>query len=379
MNIIRGPLLYRRSNTDAIVWWESDSVVTYGHALEIQEPASDPVIYSAKTSTVQTPNGKASFHRVYLSSLEPDSLISARVVGPDFRASTPATFRTFGDLSEIQLGVVSSAEGFFAITYPGLAYILDKIGSVDGYLSCGGLVGLSDKPDYTDWANWHDAVSPFVSFAPMLVAKASTDISSLSDIACPTSFPDKRYFAVSLGAARVVVLDTTVGGRSSLDAAQKAWAINEFNSNTWKSAKFRIIMMSDPPRVTLWDQTRSYGGGTGTDRFLYRNLLPLIQQSGADFVMAGRCHSYQRGVMHSTYPNHEGMTTHYAAIGGSSPAHQIAAWQWSSSEPPGILLSSSAYHYAKLAIRPTGMVVSVYDLATSAVIDEFSVEPHTLY
>ena len=379
MNIIRGPLLYRRSNTDAIVWWESDSTITYGHMLEIQEPASDPVIFSAKTNTVQTPNGKASFHRVHLSDLKTDSLISARVLGPDFRASIPATFRTFFESSEIRLGVISSSEGFFSPDYPGLRHILDQIGTVDGYLSCGGLATLSDKTDYTDWANWHDAVEPYVQFAPMLIAKASSDISALGDIACPTTFPDKRYFAVSLGAARIVVLDTTSGGRASLQGSQKAWAINEFNSQSWKNSKFRIILTSDPPRVTLWDQSKSYGNGTGTDRFLYRNLIPLIQQSGADLVLTGRCHSYQRGVMQSTYPNHEGMTTHYLAVGGSSPAHRIEAWQWSSSEPPGIFLSSSAYHYTIIDIKPSGLNLQVKDLQSSATIDEFSVEPHTLY
>lgn len=380
MNITKTPVSYRLANDHGIIWWESDSLENHGHGVELELSGSDPVFVAAKTTNLYTFGRRLANHAVYLPNLPVDSLFSIRVVGPGFRSSTVSSFRTHGPESSLRIGIINSVEGYFGSISPGLGYALNKLGRTDRYFSCGGLVAPYDDITYEDWDAWYQASFNYLVDSPMLVAKSSNDAGLLSDIMMPASFPGKPFYAASIGPARVVALDTSTGGRTGLyDGSQKNWALNEFNSSDWKSAKYRIILASDPPRVTLWDQSKSYGQGTGTDRFLFKNLLPLVSQSGADLVIYGRCHSYQRGSMQSAYPNHEGSVIHHVACGGIAPAHTVSAWEWNTSEPPGIFVSSSAYHYVAVDLSPSGLSLTCRNMATDEMIDELQVEPHTLY
>jgi hypothetical protein len=380
MNITKPPVSYRMANDHGIIWWETDSTETYGHGVELELSGSDPVVVSAHTTNLSTFGRKAAIHAVFLPDLHVDSLFSIRVIGPGFRSSVVNSFRTHGPESSIRIGIINSVEGYFGTSSPGLQYALDKIGGVDRYLSCGGLLAPYDDITYEDWDSWYKAAFNFLVDAPMLMAKSSNDAGLISEVMAPTHFPGKPFYAASVGPARLVALDTSTGGRTGLyDGAQRSWALNEFNSAEWKAAKYRIILASDPPRVTLWDQSKSYGQRTGTDRFLFKNLLPLVAQSGADLVIYGRCHSYQRGSMQSAYPNHESSVIHHVACGGIAPAHTVTAWQWGPNDPPGIFLSSSAYHYVTMDISPSGLSLSCRNMNTDELIDELQVEPHTLY
>lgn len=380
MNVTKNPLSYRLANDHGIIWWETDSVEGYGHGLEIEFPTIEPKFYPAQTNLLSTSGRRISTHTVYLSDLPVDSLFSCRVVGPGYYGTQVTSFRTFGPASEVRFGVVNSVEGYYGTSSPYLQYALGKLGTVDRYLSCGNLTAPYDDITYEDWEAWYSASNIYVKDAPMLVAKSTNDAGLISDYMLPTHFPGKTFYAASVGCVRFVALDTSEGGRSSLfDGSQKYWALNEFNSAAWKSASYRVILASDPPRTTLWDQSKSYGKGTGTDRFLYTNLLPLVAQSGADLVIYGRVHSYQRGSMQSSYPNHEGAVMHHVACGGISPAHTVSAWEWKVSDPPGIFLSSSAYHYVNMVANPLSLTLTCRNMSTDEIIDEIQIEPHTLY
>jgi hypothetical protein len=155
--------------------------------------------------------------------------------------------------------------------------------------------------------------------------------------------------------------------------------MNQFNSSEWKDASYRVILVADPFRVSLWDQSKSFGAGTGTDRFLFDNLLPILRQSGADVVFTGRTHSYQRGTIESSYPGHEGQPTHLISCSGMAPAHTVQAWSWDISDPPSIVVSSSKYHVVSLDASDLSMSIQCKDSTTGEIIDEVEVPYHTLF
>lgn len=381
MNITKPPVAYRLSNTSAIIWWETDSTVTYGHGAMVVTTASAETFVDATTYLVVDSAGKPHCtHNIFLENLPAGALFSFAIVGPDFRASTYRSYVTPANNADVTFGVINSPEGYFGSAYPQLGHVLDKLGDVSAYLSCGNIAPKWDDATYEDWSEWYLSMRNYIDRCGMVVAKSSSDFGSVSAAMFPTFIANKSYYALTVGCTRIVVLDTSNAGRQGLaDASQKSWAINQFNSQDWKSASYRIVMASNPFRTTLWDQSRSFGAGTGTDRYLLDTLYPLIQQSGADLAIFGQVHSYQRGVIESIYPSNEGQITHYLACGGVAPAHTVRAWTWDISQPPGIIVDSSDYHYVKIAATSLSMTVTSYNSDTDAVIDTFEVAPHQLY
>lgn len=351
MNLLKSPVSYSITNNSAIIWWESDSADSAGHGVNLTLTGSDPVFVAAVTDVLtDSANVRHAAHRVFLRNLPEDSLLSVNVVGPGFLSAQQYSFRTLGATSPVTIGVLNNPEGYFTSSYPQLQYVLDKIGPVDYYLSCGGITSRSAEPSYEDWADWYQAVYPSLSGCGMISAKSSYDTGLLADAMFPTHMPGKTYFAASVGCVRIVVLDTTETGRQQLaGGAQLDWAINQFNSHDWKQAKYRVILTSDPFRVSLWDQTASFGRGTGTDRYLLGTLYPLLRESGADLVLVGKGHSYQRGAIASSYPYNDSLTTNYIMCAGMAPAHTVRPWQWKPSDAPGFIVDTPDYHYVTIS------------------------------
>lgn len=378
MNITKIPVAYKLTNNSAIIWWETDSNNTAGHGVNVATPGTSESFIAATSTVVSEVAGQPrSTHYVQLNDLPENTMFTFRVVGPGFLAATQRSYTTHGSTTDLVLGVLNSPEGFFSSSYPQLQHTIEEMGEVGMYLSCGGIAKRWGNQSYEDWAAWYTAISASILDKGMLAAKGDDDYGVIANAMFPSS--TRSYYAESIGRARIVVLDTTSSGRPSLTNVQRDWAINEFNSTAWKSASYRIILGHNPFRVSLWDQSKSFGNGTGTDRFLLTNLYPLVKQSGADLALFGQAHSYQRGAIESIYPDNEGQITYHLVCGGISPAHTVKAWTWGISDPPGIIIDSSDHHFVTISMTAEAMTVVCKNTSTGNEIDSFAVTPHTLF
>ena len=370
MNITREPIVYFASNDSAILWWESDAEDTFGHGVTIYEPSAAARDVIATTTTVYSKDGRRNVHKAVLQDLTEDSLVGYRPYGPGFISTKLYSIRTYGPSSSIRIGVLNSPEGFFSALNYGTQIVLDKL-EADHLLSCGNILGPVSSISYDSWMDWYDSIYERVSGIGMTIAKATNDVGIYSDLSLPASIDSATYFACSLAGVRIVVLDTSKYGRKSLLNQQRDWAMNQFASSDWKEANNRIILTSDPIKTSLWDLSQSYGDGKGVDKFLAKNLYPLIENSGADLVFTGRCHSYQRGVIPSKYPYLEGNPTHYITCGGMAPAHTIRAWNDTSLF--SYVVSSSSYHYVTIDVSTSGLTVTCKNTETGEILDQFDV------
>lgn len=383
MNIIKRPIAYHLNNDSAVIWWETDSITSEGHGVVLSLFGLPDVTYYATSYRITTSTGSlGSLHKINLPSLPGGATITVRILGPSYVGTSQYSFSNLDETQSVRLAVINNPEGEFSASYPGLGSVVAKHeGITTGILSCGGIQKKHAASSYSDWTDFYNTLYDMcVSGCAAVFARSDGDIDSASAKMFPSSLYDKPYYAVSVGSIRIAVLDTTSNGRKGLlRGKQLDWAMEEFNGAIWRNAKYRVIMGQNPFRTTLWNQSLSFGDGKGTDPFLFRSLFPLLQKSGADLVLFGSTHSYQRGTIESTYPGFEGLITHYISCGGMTSPHTERTNNFKPTDPPSIVIEDSQPHYVTIDADSTSLRIVCRELdINGAVIDLLSIPPHSL-
>lgn len=359
-------------NDRAILWWTTDSKTLDGHGLSVHVfGAETSTNYPAKTTFFEEADGtRAAMHQVEVSGLSDVGFISTQVYGPGFLETAIRTFHPPESTQDISLSVINSVNGNFTE----LQNLLDDA-DTDGVISCGGMMPLSAGTE--DWETFFDATYGFFSSAnAVLIGRAGADAVGVGQKLYRSTPTNKSYYSTNVGKIAIVVLDLTSSGRRSIADEQKAWAMNEFGSSFWKQASFRVILAGTPIRTALWDNSLSFGNGTGVDSYLHEHLLPLLKNSGADMVISGGAKSYQRGYLESSYQGNEGATISYIVCAGTSPHHNVVGWDFPPSDEPSIFVEYGGEHTVKLFT--SGDLLSLHVVVEGTIIDQHSVVAKTL-
>lgn len=374
MNILRQVSASLLSSSHAIFWWQTDSLETSSHGLNVQIFGSPTTtFYPAVTTRVVGSNGlRTSYHRVEVKDLTPGASVNVKVVGPSFLQTVGSSFYPRHQSDNLNIAVIGSSEG----NVSGLSDAISYDESVNSIISFGGfmpthIVSIEDVENFLDTVE-----DPLRDRS--FVCATSTDATK-TDMSVFKTFPaSRRYFTTTLGPVAIMCLDTSRSGRRSLSADQEAWASDVFSSTWWKSSSYRIVVSSAVFRTSIWDNSASFGNGTGVDSYLERKLLPLFKQSGASLIICGEAKSYQRGSVESTYPSVKGSTSNYITCGGIPPSHTNTAWDSQPEDEPSIFVEAARPHLVRLHVTTSTMTMSCVDVSNDTLIDSIVIPSSSL-
>ena len=381
--ILYGPAIYFLGNDEATVWWVTDTIEGGLNGLQAWSTGNPPVFWPSRIRTVEdeVTNSAIYSHSVRLTGLVQNGYQNFRIQAFNFLTAVPYVFRTYrNDGASVRLGLWGNSEGNNTGSTPGLLDTLARLDArvVDGYLSVGSIVGNGALVG--DWKSWATATASRLVSKGLSLCRGETDgYGSVAKAMLPFPVYDD-YFAVSIGLARVVGLNSVNRRNIRNPSAQTSWFLNtETPSNAWKTAQYRIVLVNQPYRTTWWRDSFDFGDATGTDQDLFRFLLPMLQASGADIVLQGRSRSYQRGVIDSTYPNNHHQIIHMVSGGGGAPKNQTRRWTWPPPNIPNILFDSNEYHGLVFDISSTRMSIECQGFESGTVLDSINIAPHTLF
>ena len=137
---------------------------------------------------------------------------------------------------------------------------------------------------------------PFATQIPLIMAQGNHDIIQPSrlkgtfTIKNPKRF-DNTYFSISIGSAiRFVILNSNVD-----DLKQDAFMLQEFGSDEFKAASYRIVLCHIPPFIEFWDPKAWSNGEKDWGAHVKTKWVPLFERHKVDVVISGHSHVYQRG------------------------------------------------------------------------------------
>eukprot|EP00944_MAST-04C_sp_MAST-4C-sp1_P012707 g12707.t1 len=137
---------------------------------------------------------------------------------------------------------------------------------------------------------------PFATQIPLIMAQGNHDIiesfhlEGTFTIKNPKRF-DNTYFSISIGSAiRFVILNSNVD-----DLKQDAFMLQEFGSDEFKAASYRIVLCHIPPFIEFWDPKAWSNGEKDWGAHVKTKWVPLFEQHKVDVVVSGHSHIYQRG------------------------------------------------------------------------------------
>jgi hypothetical protein len=135
----------------------------------------------------------------------------------------------------------------------------------------------SDKYEWQ--TRFFDPISHFSLTTPMLLNKGTREN---SDKYLTLLRRHASYFAISLGAARWIILDS-----NEETDAQVKWLESELSSKSTQKSPFRIVLIHVPPFMEY--------GPKDISLFAKSRLVPLIEKYRVDLVLSGYQRNYQRG------------------------------------------------------------------------------------
>ena len=94
------------------------------------------------------------------------------------------------------------------------------------------------------------------------------------------------YTCWTAGPAIFLALDPNGSFPLGLDADQYHWAMEKMNSKAWKQARWRFVLIHQPPYAQGWP---GYQG----DRFIRSFIDEHAEKDRIDFVLSGHCHDFE--------------------------------------------------------------------------------------
>ncbi len=306
--LVRGPYLQMMNQTSVVVAWRTD-VAAPGR---VRVGASA----TALSRTIDESTAKVQ-HAVRIDGLTPDTVYAYEIgtgtqvlsaAGPKLRFRTapadqsrPVRGWFFGDSGSGAAGQVAVRDAYRA-----------HVGSqpADFWLHLGDIAynngtatelttkffgiytdELASVPVFPALGN-HDAVS--TGDATYFSAFVLPQAGELGGVPSST----EKYYSVDYGSVHVVVLDSQSSGRGPNDAMAQ-WLRQDLAANTrpWVVASFH-----HPPYTKGSHDSDSLSDSSGRMVQMRENLLPILEAGGADLVVAGHSHVYERTpLLHGAY------------------------------------------------------------------------------
>lgn len=284
------------------------------------------------------------------------SILSAGASTESFVVTLPPT-----NPESIKLAVVGDNQYKSAIFSTILHYIKEE--SPAALLHLGDMVQEPWRD--RDWRDYFlgplrsSSVAPSI---PLIITQGNHDIIDGEvnpRFPSPITLPDKptgSYYALSLGSARVIILDTNME-----DDAQVEWLREELASESCRRASFRIIAVHVPPFIEYWNPRAWRKGERRWPEYVRERLLPVWERGSVDLVLSGHQHNYQRG--------ERAGITYVISGGGGGKLDKDRVEDWQMYE-----MTRIAHHYAMLDITSESIKITMR-LADTNEIEDVHVIP----
>ncbi|KAJ1966488.1 hypothetical protein GGI12_000063 [Dipsacomyces acuminosporus] len=139
------------------------------------------------------------------------------------------------------------------------------------------------------------------------------DAKSLAKKAETDSAYHQFYHSVSVGSARIIVLDAECPSAEQTEFLKKELLSPEFTS-----AVFRIVAIHIPPFIEFWDPfTWNEKGEKHWGEHVRVEYDPLFRKHGVDLVISGHQHNYQRATLRRHGSSSDTGAITYAIVGGA--------------------------------------------------------------
>ena len=177
---------------------------------------------------------------------------------------------------------------------PTFQRLIDLITRRDASFSVGVGDLVSDGSDPASWPALVEALAPLSARLPVVAIAGNHDYDGYYNDLRARQYErwfnrrDRTWFAWSCGPVRMVALDLNrqfpIG--ISPGSAQRRWLEAETRSPAWRRARWRIVLVHQPPWSLSWP---GYEG----DESIRTIVEPLARERGLDAVISGHSHAYE--------------------------------------------------------------------------------------
>lgn len=310
--LTKGPVLLRVSQNHAALMWEADAEgfgeLSYGVGEQLEKHTSvgpERVEYRIRSKGGARKKKTAFIYKTWLDGLEPDRFYYYRITGPDTQSKT-YTFRTLpADNGEVTFAVYGDCR-----TYPSrhrkiVEQIIKK--KVDFVVISGDLV--TNGGIYPQWKQqFFQPLKGLAESVPIYTAKGNHDLSRqnyFEKLLVPSG--QTANFSFDYGPVHYFCADNYV--KTEAQILSLIAADISASTSTWKF-------------VSYHEPTINFGGHWSD--WAYPDALSTFAKAGADFVITGHSHQYERFRPIAPPPGTNGSyVTYITSAGGGAPLYDL--------------------------------------------------------
>lgn len=157
-------------------------------------------------------------------------------------------------------------------------------------IGVGDLVSQGNEEEH--WRKFFSILSSSASSIPYYLIPGNHDYDGYYDDLNPGYYYSftgnlKNYFSWSHANSSFISLDPNASFPIGFDDEQRIWFYNKIESEEWKSATWRFVLLHQPPYSQGWPD---YHG----DDVVRKLLDPVYESAKIDFVVSGHTHDYER-------------------------------------------------------------------------------------
>jgi hypothetical protein len=153
---------------------------------------------------------------------------------------------------------------------------------------------VNDGSDVKAWQSFLSTLAPLAAEMPIVPIAGNHDYDGFYNDLIARHYqhlfrPDgASWFAWSCGPVRLAAIDVNREFPIGITAGtpQHAWLMQEIAGPAWQSARWRILLLHQPPWSRSWE---GYDGDAAV-----REVVERVAADGLDLVIAGHSHAYER-------------------------------------------------------------------------------------
>jgi len=279
--------------------------------------------------------------------LRPSSNAVTRVESDAFRRSMPA--------SERPCAFTAWADSHSSTGLGTFRRLVERMSRRSSAFTVGVGDLVSDGSDPVLWPALLEALTPLSVRMPIVAIAGNHDYDGYYNDLRARQYErwfdrtDRTWFAWSCGPARLVAVDLNREFPIGISAGteQRRWLEAETRSPAWTRARWRILLVHQPPWSRSWP---GYEGDEAT-----RSIIePLARDRGWDAVISGHSHAYEHLVRQAG-----GRQMHILITGGAGGALEDQAAESSSTSAERIAVR---HHFLAVNATREKLVVEAEDL-----------------
>ncbi|KAG2192301.1 hypothetical protein INT47_008238 [Mucor saturninus] len=318
----------------SLTYWQGDEKIT----LEAIEPkVLDPhhTVYKATLGPIE--RGGTVNYRIETTRKEEGT---EKTQKPKVLAKHAFQWYTTLDTEPIRMAAIADNQ-FGMLTFSSLLRQIRKLSPKPQFLIHAG-DAIQNYPSLRQWQT--DFAGPLAAHGlgqttPLIYAHGNHDYDMRGEYTYTRShgMDGHPWFAFSManGALRFIVLDSNIDWE-----LQDTWLKHEIQSDEFKQAQFRVVVVHVPPFLEYWDPEAWFQQGQSKwGAFIKDRYVPIFEEGKVDIVISGHQHNYERG---------ERNGVHYAIIGGGGgdlDFDQVTDWAMYEAK-------SLDFHFVFLEFKP---------------------------